>query len=826
MITLYISKLKCWSTITILSIKLLIVSYSNVLSQSNNQIIFAGKAIDFESQPLAGAAVRLFKLPDSTQIQGLYTDSLGNFSFKPVIRGQYLIEMRYIGYENSYSTILTTTDTNLVLQTTKSIQTEDVIIAYKQKLITREPGKVILNVENSIVSSGSNGLELLKRVPGIVVNQQSQISVQGKSEVLILLDGKPLYLSGTDAVRFLQSLPANQIARIELLTQAPAKYDASGNAGIIDIRLKKRQADGLIGNIELSYGQGVYAKPNGSLNLNYGRKKTQYGLNYSIAMPANFEAGTINRTFESVRQVFEQKTYNPYSEINHLLRLNLDHKLSTAHTIGFQLITQRQERNATTNSYTRIRSIGNPQPDSSVETTGNEKKPGEIFSANLNYRFAPENKKRTEWTTDFDMAGYSYWPRQSYITNYYNSENLISQAPFILKGNLKNLILIQSVKTDFAHNLHTSLRLEAGVKYTRVLVQNMMAYRAEGLAPLTLPILIQDMDFRYLEKVSAGYISLNYQKNHWNSSFGLRAEHTNIDGRQAQQNSDSMRVRQTYTQLFPTFQLGWYSDSARTHMISVMAGRRIDRPDYKQLNPFVIFLDPYSAERGNPLLRPQFTYITELSYSFMQELNLSLSYSQITNQFNYLSIQNTENRTIENTTRNVKGFENYSAGLTVPITLSNGKWMITNYFNVYQIKVNDPSLGIKFRQTTGIITHNQQVELPRGWAAELEFFWCSVSYWNLYYSYPFANLSFGIQKKLLKEKLFAKLSVADPFIWQIFPYRIQILGQDAYGVYRYDVRVITATVSWSFAKGAQTYMKERKTGIESESQRINNKSNR
>ena len=294
----------------------------------------SGTVVEENKKPLEFVTVTLHRAKDSVLVKGGLTDNKGVFDIENLKMGQYFIRISQVGFEKYASPLIDISESTpsvfLPEIALKSATTAlgAVTVTAQKPFIERKLDRLVVNVENSIVSAGSSVLEVLERSPNVFVNQESSINLKGKSGVIVMIDGKPTPLAGADLIQYLKSIPSSSIEKIELITNPSAKYDAAGNAGIIDIKFKKDKRLGLNGSLTVSDGQGVYNKFNASTNLNYRTKKWNLFGSYAYGQPKNFMRFYINRKFfnadRSVESVFDQTSFTKQPIKSHVGRFGAD----------------------------------------------------------------------------------------------------------------------------------------------------------------------------------------------------------------------------------------------------------------------------------------------------------------------------------------------------------------------------------------------------------------------------------------------------------------------------------------------------------------------
>lgn len=580
-----------------------------------------------------------------------------------------------------------------------------------------------------------------------------------------MIDGKPSYLNSADLAGLLSNMNANQLSQIEIMTNPSARYEAAGNAGVINIKTKKSITQGVNGSVTLSYGQGVYAKTNNSLALNYRTPSFNAFLNYGYSMNNSFLNFDIQRNFFDVNgskvSELDQQSNRISHNQNNNLKFGLDYFLSKQTTVGFVAtgFSAPQSQNGFTTSYQKDGIGGIRTIENTIRNVDNTWKNGAL---NLNLHSLLEGTKK-EVTANLDYLHYDFSGAQNIAGLSYNAGKVL-QSSNTLKNNLPLSIDIYSGRFDYSQPIGSGATLETGIKTSLVKTANASNFYKAVANDWATDSLLSNA-FTYSENINAAYVNLNKKIDKWTVQAGLRLENTAYKGSQSSltQKNDSAFNR-NYTSLFPTAFISYEANTDNQLALSI--GRRIDRPAYRQLNPFIGFIDKYTYSTGNPFLQPQFSTNIELSHSFKNRFVTTLNYSVIHDMINETLIH--KDSVIIRSIGNIGTRYNYgiSESATIPVT----KWFTTTLFaNLYQSKYDGAINGSSFNasQLTLSFNINNQFSFSNGWAAELS---------GLYTGrnrdegqaiiLPAGQVSAGIAKQLFNNKASVKLNVRDIFYTQ------------------------------------------------------------
>ncbi|MBE7171790.1 MAG: TonB-dependent receptor [Williamsia sp.] len=798
---------------------LLLFAVSAARAQTGNGTV-SGSVKDGTGKPIEGASIRLLQLPDSTVVKTLLSDKQGRFEAGKISPNNYILAVSFVGFQTFYSKTLKmdaahpeTRLDDLRLQKQNSIL-QEVTVTGKRPPIEIKADRTVVNVEASVTNTGATALEVLEKSPGVSVDKDGRISLNGKQGVLVMIDGKPSYLAGADLTNLLSSMNANQLDQIEIMLNPPAKYDAAGNPGIINIKTKKNKAAGFNGNLTLGYGQGRYFKTNNSLNLNYRNKLLNLFVNYSTNANKNFNDLHIIRTYTGADgktpvAFFDQPTYATFKGVNNNLKAGIDFTLSPKTTAGFVatgFIAPRESHNSSAGS---LKDAG-AKTDSVITTVSDQNSSWKNGSLNLNLSHRFDSLR--DFTANVDFITYDRNDRQFYINNSYDAANIL-RVHEELNAMLPSDIQIYSGKIDYTRLIKGG-KWEAGLKSSLVQTDNMANY-ASREGGISKPDYEKSNHFVYDEWIQAAYLNFNKQVKKWSLQTGLRFENTQYKGHQLgnPQKPDSAFTR-SYTNLFPTTYLSYQAN--KNNQFTFSYGRRIDRPAYQDLNPFIFYINKYTYQQGNPFLGPQYTDKIQLSHVFKGMFTTSVEYSHVGRYITQVF------RTIGEVTNLTQGnlgkVDNLSLAATAQLTPLT--WWSSNLnANLNYRKVNGFANGdaIRTENINGQLNINNQFSFKKGWAGELSGFYNSPSKDGQFKIGGFGQVAAGISKQLFGNKATAKVSVRDLFYTQKIDGHIYYQNVHEHFLQSRDSRVLNFTFSYRFGKPLKEAAK--KNNAPSEEQR-------
>ncbi|MEQ1798587.1 MAG: TonB-dependent receptor [Lacibacter sp.] len=787
----------------------------------------SGEVKDEATKPLAGITILLLRANDSSLVKADITDKAGAYVFAAVKEGAYLIAATAVGYQKKFSTLIQIKDGGEAVVPSFTLQPEtknlkELIVAGRKPMFEQKPDKLVVNVDASPTNAGANALEVLEKSPGVTVDKDGNISLKGKGGVQVFIDGKPAYLSGADLANYLRNMQGSQLEQIEIMTNPPAKYDAAGNSGIINIKTKKSKLMGYNGSLSTGYTQGRYQRYTSSFNFNYRKNKVNLFANGNFNARNSFQELNIQRSFSNqttkeIVSLFEQETKMIQQNRSLNGKVGLDFFATKKTTLG---VTANGFYNPGSFLSTSDINIFNPGHALLGKTFGkaDNSSTWKHFGTNLNFRHVFDTTGR-EITADIDHLRYNVDNTQSLFNRYENSTGGYSMLPDTLYGNLPQQIRIYTAKVDYVHPFKNGLKFEAGLKTGFVETDNDARYDSLLNNSMKLDSARRN-HFVYDEYINAVYVNFSKQLNKKISAqVGLRLENTSAKGRSTGYTLNEARdkfvdfdttFRLNYTQLFPTAYIQYAINEK--HSLGLNYGRRIRRPDYESLNPFVEFIDRYTYEQGNPNLRPQFSHNIELSHTYMGFLTTTLNYTNTNNIIQEVLEQNEDKN--ESYIKRANIAKQQQIGIAVSAFKQIKKWSGNIYVNVFNnmfegLVNND---FVKLSSTTMIMSASTSYKFGKDWTTEISGFYRSAGYEGVFNIQPLGELNFGVSKPVLKNKATIRLSVRDILWTQAAKGEIKYGLVDARFQQRRDSRTVGMTFTYRFSKGKINGNGRRKAG--------------
>lgn len=781
----------------------------------------SGKVMEKEGVPLPFATVSLFQSDRKTLSKAEFSKEDGVFEIAGVSPGEYYVEITYLGMQTWKSATFTINGKPFILETVimkeEENMMEEVVITGTRPIVEMKPDRTVFNVQGTINAAGDNGLQLLRKAPGLVLDNNDNIIMMGRSGVLIYVDGKQLRLSGDDLRNFLQNLSSEQIDRIDIITNPGSRYDAQGNAGIIDIRLKKDKNLGYNGSVSTSLSQGIYAQGNLNANGNYRNKKVNIfgGAGGGIGNPwnrmefVNFQNGLI----------LNEKLNQPGRFENINFRAGADWFVNPKSTIGILVSGNSNDFNMQGNATNRISNQETPNIIDSILIANNEMVSNRTqFTYNLNY--AQVLAKGT-LNVDLDYGTFRRVSEMDQPNRYFSGDGNTLLTEVLSFFSTPADIDIASAKVDFEYTILGG-QFTAGTKYTKVGTDNTFLFY-DVLDNVRVRNDRRSNLFSYDEAVSAGYVNYSKAINaKLRISAGLRVEHTDAVG---ELNTFLPELGQepvvfNYFNWFPSAGLTY--QASKDHTYGVNYSRRINRPDYKVLNPFREQMSELAFSKGNPFLQPEIADNAEFNYTYKYTYNFKLAYSHTGNKIaRLISPDEDDPRAGFITWENLATQEVYSANLAFP--LSPVKWFSTYFnFNASYIKNRaeyENGSTIDINAFTYNIFIQNTFTLPGAWKIELSGFYNGPGVWEgVMLTDPIYAVNVGVQRRFLN-KFNVRLNCSDIFFTNQWSGTMNFNGLVGEMNGGWDSRRLNLSISYDFGN-QNVKARKRQTGLEAESKRV------
>lgn len=692
----------------------------------------------------------------------------------------------------------------------------DVVVTSKKPFIEQQIDKTVVNVQADITAIGSSAFEILQKAPGINITGEDVINMSGKAGVNVLIDGRPTQMSSKELANFLRGMPGSTIDKIELITNPSSRFDAQGNAGIINIRLKKNKIKGTNGNITAGYQQQVHYRSNGSLNINHRQGKVNAFANISVNNNLQHTDGVISRNVlvNNVVKNFNNVTTDIDRNVSNNTRFGVDFYQNKKNTFGF-LFTSGGNRNPfNTPGITNISSNG--KIDSALITTNDNLYKNHRYNTNLNYKY--EDTLGNELNIDADYTYFKNTNITNLSTDYLDKTN----TKYNYTANdldVATNINIYALKADYTKQLKKiNAKFEGGFKISNVVTSNNL-FATTLAGNIMKPDTGRSNQFNYKENIYAAYANFGRKIKKFEYQIGIRLENavvkgTSVDLRNTQINNPDTN----YINIFPTAFLSYKINDK--NMFALSYSKRINRPDYQSLNPFETIYDIYTSEKGNPFLKPQYTNNFEIKYTYSYALNIALGYNHTKDYSQTITTQTGQQTT--GTPANIGSLDNSYLTISAPLPITkwwNGYANVTGFYNYYKGILPN---GVLNKKTFGLNYYIQQnFTLGKGWSTQVSSWFNAATKEAIFKSKSLGSLDLGVRKNILKAKGSVRLSVADVFNTQRWQQTVQFANMDFSYRRKWESRGVRLQFSWSFGK---TSFKERERETNQDGNRIKVKS--
>ncbi|GAC1586799.1 MAG: outer membrane beta-barrel family protein [Ginsengibacter sp.] len=680
--------------------------------------------------------------------------------------------------------------------------------------VQHSQGKIIINVDASATNAGASVLEVLEKSPGIIVGKNGALTLQGKSSVQVLIDGKPNYLSESELNTLLESMSSSEVDQIELISNPSAKYDAKGNGGIINIKTKHSKKEGFNGNITASFGMGKYPKSINTITMNYRKGNFNAYLLLTSNIVKSFTDYYAVRKYLTndralISSLIQPTDYTQFT-LNNTFKTGFEYYATPKTTLGMQitgLMVSRKGEGVSSATWKNNSGI----TDSVLLAASSSQTAFRNAAINLNFKY--NLTKAQSISTDVDLLKYDLQSNQFF--NNYSGQT--GATTFGSRGSLPSSIDIFSFKTDHSLVIGKDGKLESGFKSSMVNTDNIAKYELSDGSQWA-PDYGKSNHFIYKEKIAALYSSLEEKIGRFNWQSGIRFETTHYDAHQLGnlERKDSA-FSNHYSGFFPSGYLSYKIDTFNN--ITFTAGRRIDRPAFQKLNPFVTLFNKYTYNRGNPFYRPQYSWNFELSHQFKQWLTTSVSYSVIKDYFSQLFLSEGNNILVY-TEGNVGRM--YNIGAAMAVELHPFKWWSASTQFIYNHKKLKDYQQVKYVSQVSQcnISVNNQFQINPKITAEVSGFYTSKARNDIQeLLLPTGEVSFGISKLVCNNRGSLKLSTRDIFNSNTMSGNTDFPNATEYFIVRQDRRVVTIAFTYRFGKSTKT-SKTNSGSVKDEIQRV------
>lgn len=790
---------------------------------SNAQQI-SGTAKDAEGKPVIGATISLLRDTGSAVIKLAVTKELGEYSFLNVPQGKYRVSASFVGFQPAVSAVFSYDGTEVSAPELKMLKAEgnmqNLVVTARKPIVEVKADKTILNVEGTINAVGSDALELLRKSPGVLVDKDENLSLAGKNGVQVYIDGRPTPLSGQDLANYLKSIQSDNIEAIELITNPSARYEAAGNAGIINIRLKKNKSLGTNGSVTAGYNIGVFPKYNGGVALNYRNKNMNLFGNYNTNQGRMRQRMAINRTV--LDTMFDQVSKMTITNNTHSYKVGADFFLNKKSTLGAMVNGTIAKPEIANYSVTPITYIPTNTLDRTLIADNASQMRRDNINLNLNYSYTGADGKSLTLNADHGDYGIE---NDQYQPNFYYDANGNLTRTVVYRMIAPSDIRISSIKADWEQNFKGG-KLGFGGKAAMIRTDNdFQRYDVYGNS------MVLDKDrsnlFNYSENINAAYVNYNKPFKGFMIQAGLRVENTITEGVSEGQRKNGATYEKydttfnrNYTNLFPSAAITFNKNPMS--QLSLTYSRRIDRPAYQDLNPFEFKLDEYTFQKGNVDLVPQYTNSFGITHTYKYRLNTTLNYSHVENMFAQW-IDTAEKSKSFITKRNLATQDIVNLNISYPFMYKSYTVFgnISTNYSRYKAdfgegrKVDLDAFGFNF-----FAQNSLKFGKTKAWTAELTGFYNAPTiYMGSFKGRSLWSVDAGIQKQVLNGRGTVKASMSDVFGTLEFRGQTEFAGQKSVFSSNWEAQQFKLSLVFRFGSAQVKAARNRTTGAEEEAKR-------
>lgn len=719
-----------------------------------------GRIINSDHKTVEFATIQIIKSSNQNIIASALADTAGRFNLTVYEQGDYLLKVSSIETDSLIQKV-TVKDEKIIqlpdiVLSISSIKLNGVTITSKIPLIKRLADKLILNVEGSVYEKGEDALRLFNVIPGVQVTGKD-ILFRGSESVTVYIDNRRILLPGDQLLAYLRSIPSESIKSYELKAVPGAENEAQNGGVIINIVMKSEYKYGLSGNVNSGYWYNGHNNASGSTFLNYRTGKLNMQGNFNYRNARAFYEDNIKQEFKSVGLYSSQneKYTEHYNSIGY--NVGIDYKLTPQQTMGVNFNLFANPGDISNNTITKIDYLANAQA-SSIDSSS-------YTSKNTTFRYVNQmtngfyrNKLDTlgsKLDVGYSYINYSLRDPAAIETQFLNGSGTEFHPRDSLFTKTRGKSMIHVANIDLEKYFSKSLVLNVGTKYTASKTDYSIDYR-RGLNEQSPLDALQSNRFLYNEYILAFYGTLSKSFDQWNIKVGLRTEQTNYDGLSI---TTGQTIGRNQWDLFPSAYLNRKLDENNTFTLSY--ARRINRPGFRDLNPFVIYTNLNFIQEGNPDLRPYFSNNIQMEYLLKNKYSLTIGY------------QNTNNGIATNVTNigdviiskdeNISDNNNVFMSFYIPLQIT--KWWefnsnVTLRYTTIDIQRTQVVHRSKFSQN---VWATSKFNLPGKYFIEVSGSFNRNSFYDIYDQFNVGKLDMAIKKSFFNDRLTSRIELQDPF---------------------------------------------------------------
>ncbi|MFL5763540.1 MAG: outer membrane beta-barrel protein [Bacteroidia bacterium] len=739
--------------------------------------------------------VGLLNTKDSSIYKGAVTDQDGNYCFENIRKGDYLLKISTVGFNTFYSEEIKFDSINLIamppiILKSGNVNLKEVDIAAFKSTIEFKKGTIVLNVENNLIAKGNSVLDLLKQIPGVQVDAQNNVTVNGRSGVRFLMDGRLQQMSDVQMATVLSGMSAETITSIELIKNPPAKYDAAGTAGLINIVTKKAKLKGFNGSLDPSFSQGKAGRSYTALTLNFKNTKFSVFSNLSYAYLHFYDLSELDRTLSTTGNTTSFNASGAISSFATIANFNggVEYELNPKTIIGLYFNDNINNSNAVQKARSVVLEGDAFNYHSfTYRSDYTQKYSSPNVSFNILHKIDTLGSQIQLSSDYYDISGHE----NKFVENHFfdNSSNEIL-SPTHYATDAKNLYNIFYQKLDYTKVCKKDWSIETGLKGNFIGINSDAHYALLNSGGDTT----LKNNYLYNEQVLAAYATISKTYKKVSASIGVRAEQTDINGK----NTSGFRLNRSYLNAFPSGSLDYKLNNKNS--LSGAYSYRIDRPGFNRMNPTRVYNDELNYTVGNPTIRPQYTHDITLNYNYNSFITASIDYYR-TFDFMYWYTFTPRNSTINiDTTFNFRLRDNYSFSLYVQKQI---RWVnLRAYGAFYYYDFKGVINGETAASATGqcFVSLDAEFMLPKKFKIQLNTYYASPFYDAIQKYTPVSSASVVINRSFLKDKLDVSLGFFDIFYSENQYMSTKLSDQYFYYAQQADTRRVRLSLSYKFGK--------------------------
>lgn len=741
-------------------------------------------------------------------VKATMTDSAGNFQITEVPVGSYNLRITAIGFLEKNMEVIV--DANAVKEFgvitlgVDAAALKNVTVTSLRPTIVQKDDRLVVSVEGTAMAQGSNAFSVLSKAPGVFVDPEGNIQLNGRSGVTIQLDGRQTYLSARELRNLLESMPAENLKNIEIITNPSAKYEAEGTSGILNINLKKNTVQGINGSVYANYNNNFYRQfgysAGGNINLKAGKWNSFMNVDYNRRTGGR--QATFTRIFYGTNTTyFDQEAVGNFVVTGPPnIRLGTDYNFNPQHSVGMMVYfnTNTGRQDFLTETY-----IGNApkRPSQFIDADNASSNTNWNFTSNLHYA-GKLDTIGTLLSADIDFARISN-RGEAHLLNYF--KNLVTgvQETDFLYTNTPNDYYIYSGRIDFTLPVK-KYKIETGVRGSKIETDYDFRFYFNNNSLVIDPA--RTNHFLYDERILAAYVNMSGPLSKKLSlQAGLRMENTNSEGNSLTTGNVNAR---NYTDFFPS--IFFTHRVSENYGVNYSYSRRLNRPNYGNLNPFRAYRDPYTWYEGNTGLKPQYTHSFSIAQMIKKIYNITASLQLMKDVMAEIPILYVDDTTTVYTTGNVN--DGFSAGITgiAPVKITK-KWDSQNTvvlsYNKFSMNSN---MGLQEnKQLFFMFQSNHTMLLPKEFRFELNFLYRGPQASGLYHMEGMHRVDIAIKRSFLKKKLEAAINAYDIFKGFRYKWSTDINGNvNDFNQY-FRLRQVAFGLRYNFSKGQKVSERQR-----------------